>query len=64
MTIGDRVRLNAAGIKWLGGYPKEYRRGVVVGRSRQTAKDQCLWVLWDGLKTRQKYAVEFLELAE
>ena len=64
MTVGDRVRLNATGIKYLG-YPtaKAMRWGTVVGRSR-IASSSHLWILWDGLKTRQPYLVEFLELAE
>ena len=63
MTIGDRVRLNAIGLRY---YPtaKPGLVGVVVGRSRPRATDPHLSVLWEGLKTPQPWLVEFLELAE
>ena len=64
MTIGDRVRLNATGIKLYSGSPAT-RVGLVVGRSRHSSPGHpYLWVMWDRLQSRQPYAVECLELAE
>ena len=66
MKIGDRVRLNAMGIKRSGlSGTRATRVGRVVGRPwLLTRNDLVLCVMWDGLKMRQPYAVEFLELAE
>jgi len=65
MRIGDRVRLNAEGIK-LGRimrstYPRD-REGSILGFGRKP-HEHTARILWDGRKSPDYWHIEFLELA-
>ena len=62
--IGDRVRLSAKGRKQFRyqSWASEDRRGTVVGWSSQRA--DCVRIVRDGVKTKERFQMDFWEKAE
>ena len=58
MTKGTRVRLSEEGYTVFSRRAPLTRQATVVGLSRDAT---CVWVIWDGTKSRELLAKVFLE---